>query len=91
MVDMSGVEAQPTYDGRRGPGALVWGGQSSMVDTVFVAGRKLVEGGRSAIWDEETVIADAQDALRGIADATGLYDLLPSRTPGSSFRGWTYI
>ena len=91
IVDMSGVEAQPTYDGRRGPGALVWGGQSSMVDTVFVAGRKLVEDGRSAIWDEETVVSDAQDALRGIADVTGLYDLLPSRTPGSSFRGWTYI
>lgn len=91
IVDMSGVEAQPTYDGRRNPGALVWGGQSSMVDSVFVAGRKLVEGGRSTIWDEETIVSDAQDALRGIADATGLYDLLPSRTPGSSFRGWTYI
>ncbi len=91
MVDMSGVEAQPTYDGRRGPGALVWGGQSSIVDTVFIAGRKLVENGRSAIWDEEEIIREAQAALRGIADATGLYDLLPSRTAGSSFRGWTYI
>ncbi len=91
LVDMSGVEAQPTYDGRRGPGALVWGGQSSMVDTVFVAGRKLVENGCSTVWDEEEIVQDAQAVLRDIAKETGLYDILPQRTPGSSFRGWSYI
>ena len=91
MVDMRKVEAQPGYDGRRGPGALVWGGQTSMVDTVFVAGRKLVEGGRSTLWDEELVVAEANDVLREIAEETGLYMYLPNRTAGSEFRGWSYI
>ena len=91
MVDMMKVEAQPGYDGRRGPGALVWGGQSAMVDTVFVAGRKLVEDGRSTVWDEEMVVAEANEVLSEIADETGLYEFLPTRTAGSSFRGWTYI
>ncbi|MDF1679046.1 amidohydrolase family protein [Ponticaulis sp.] len=91
MVDMRKVEAQPGYDGRRGPGALVWGGQTSMVDTVFVAGRKLVDGGRSTLWDEELVVAEANDVLREIAEETGLYDYLPNRTAGSEFRGWSYI
>ena len=91
MIDMMKVEAQPGYDGRRGPGALVWGGQSSMVDTVFVAGRKLVESGRSTVWDEDLVVAEANEVLSDIADETGLYEFLPTRTPGSSFRGWVYI
>ena len=62
-----------------------------MVDTVFVAGRKLVEDGRSTVWDEEMVVAEANEVLSEIADETGLYEFLPTRTAGSSFRGWTYI
>ena len=91
LTDRRRVEAQPDYDGRRGLGALVWAGQSSQVDTVFVSGQKLIESGQSAIWDEDEVLNDAEAVLRDIATETGLYDLLPSRVAGSSFRGWNYI
>ena len=91
LVDTRRAEAQPDYDGRRGLGALVWAGQSSQVDTVFVDGRKLVEKGRSVVWDEETVIREAEGVLREIAAETGLYDMLPNRSAGNVFRGWNYF
>lgn len=91
LVDTSGIDVQPDHDGRRGPGALVWAGQSAMVDTVFVAGQKLIENGRATLCDEEAVLREAQAALRAIAEETDLYNFLPTRTPGSAFRGWTYI
>jgi 5-methylthioadenosine/S-adenosylhomocysteine deaminase len=91
LTDTRRVDAQPDYDGRRGLGALVWAGQTSQIDTVFVAGQKLIENGLSVIWDEDEVLNDAEAVLRDVAEETGLYDLLPSRVAGSSFRGWTYI
>ncbi|WP_439534667.1 amidohydrolase family protein [Polymorphobacter sp.] len=91
IVDLDRAETQPTHGNRRTPGMLVWAAQSSNVDTVFVAGEKLIEGGRSTRWNEETVIAEAAQALADIAEETGLYAKLPSRTPGQSFRNWQYL
>lgn len=91
IVDLDRAETQPSHGGRRTPGLLVWAAQSSNVDTVFVAGRKLVEGGRSTVWDEDVVIAEAAAALADIAAETGLYAQLPSRVAGQRFRNWTYL
>lgn len=91
VVDTDRVLAQPDHDGRRDLGALVWGGQTGQVDTVFVNGTKLLAGGRSTVWDEEVVLREAQAALREIAEETELDHLLPDRSAGRTFRGWTYL
>jgi 5-methylthioadenosine/S-adenosylhomocysteine deaminase len=91
IVDLDRAETQPSHGNRRTPGLIVWAAQAANVDTVFVAGRKLVEGGRSTVWDEDTVIAEAAEALAAIAEETGLYAQLPDRLPGKTFRNWTYL
>ena len=53
-------------------------------------GKKLLEGGRSVIWNEDDVISEAASALADIAAETGMDKLLSERRPGSSFRGWSY-
>ncbi len=90
VVDMTRAEMQPTYDGRRALGALVWGGQSAQVEDVFVAGKRLIAGGRSTQWDEEEVVRTAAKVLREVADETGLPAMLPPRVAGSTFREWLY-
>lgn len=91
IVDTSRASLQPDYDGRRGLGSLVWAGQSSDVDTVFVAGEKLVEHGRSTRWDEEQVVREASDVVAAILRETDLAASLPARVAGQSYRGWRYI
>ncbi len=91
IVDTSRAELQPNYDGTRLLGALVWGGQSSAVDTVFVAGEKLIDGGRSTRWDEDQVVREAADVLAAIARETELPNMLPPRRAGHDYRGWTYV
>ncbi|WP_457354984.1 amidohydrolase family protein [Sphingomonas sp. UYP23] len=91
IVDTARAELQPGYDGVRTLGALVWGGQSSAVDTVFVGGEKLVEGGRSTRFDEETVVAEAAAVLAAVTAETDLATMLPPRRAGHSYRGWTYV
>src|SRR3546814_11151512 len=59
MVDMAHAATQPTAKDRRLIGALVWAGSTLNVDTVFVAGRKLLEGGRSTLIAEEAAMAEA--------------------------------
>ena len=58
--------------------------------TVFVAGEKLIDGGRSTRWDEEEVVRTAARVLREIAGETDLPAMLPPRVAGSAFRGWCY-
>jgi 5-methylthioadenosine/S-adenosylhomocysteine deaminase len=41
---------------------LVYSGLNNMADTVLVGGRVILQGGRSAILDEEEVIARAREA-----------------------------
>ena len=91
IVDLDRAETRPMHGTRRLPGVLVWAGAAANVDTVFVAGRKLVAGGRSTVWDEGVVIAEAEQALANIAAETGLYAMMPDRTSGQNFRGWSYI
>lgn len=90
VVDMTRIEMQPTYDGLRTLGALVWAGQSAQVERVFVDGEQLIEGGRSTRWDEEEVVRTATRVLREVADETGLAAMLPPRAAGSTFREWQY-
>jgi 5-methylthioadenosine/S-adenosylhomocysteine deaminase len=91
LVDTSGAAMQPDMDGARRIGSLVWAGNGAIVDTVFVAGRKLLEGGRSTIWDEDEVVRDAARALRECASEAGIETMLPTRRKGESYRGWTYV
>lgn len=91
IVDWNRVELAPGWDRRRSVGSLVWGGGSGLVDSVFVAGRRLLADGRSTIWDEETVVREAEAVLAEVADETGLDALLPPRKPGSTYRGWRYL
>src|SRR3546814_921552 len=91
MVDRAHAATQPTAKDRRLIGALVWAGSTLNVDTVFVAGRKLLEGGRSTLIDEEAAKAEAQTVLAELIDEAGLDGVLPPRRAGAGFRGWTYI
>jgi hypothetical protein len=72
-------------------GLLVWAGTAANVDTVFVDGKKLLENGRSLIWDEEQVIRDAGKVMADIVAETGIDAMMSDRSPGNSFRGWTYL
>lgn len=91
MIDTGRASLQPTYRDRRTLGALVWGGQSSDVDTVFVGGEKLIEGGVSTRWDEEQVVRDAVAVLDAVMRETDLATMLPPRTAGNAYRGWQYV
>lgn len=91
IVDMNRATLQPTFGGRRALGILAWAGSTEAVDTVFVEGRKLLEGGRSTVWDEDAVIRDAEQVLAEIAEAANVSATLPKRTPGNTYRGWRYI
>jgi 5-methylthioadenosine/S-adenosylhomocysteine deaminase len=91
LVDLARAETAPSHQGLRTPGLLVWAAQGPNVDTVFVAGEKLIEHGRSTRWNEEQVIAEAEETLSQLAAETGYADMLPPRTPGQSFRRWTYL
>ena len=91
IVDLDDATMRPDWDRRRTIGSLVWGGGTQIVDSVFVAGKRLLAGGRSTIWDEETVIREAEAMLRDVVAETGLDSLLPPRVPGSTHRGWRYL
>jgi hypothetical protein len=58
---------------------------------VFVAGRKMLDGGRSTVWNEDEVVREAEQVLADIAAETDLPTLLAPRNPGQTHRGWTYI
>lgn len=90
IVDLAHASLQPTYSGRRILSNLVWAGESGMVDTVFVAGRKLLEGGHSTIWDEQEVVRAAEQVVTDIQREAGASLALPSRLAGERFRGWSY-
>jgi 5-methylthioadenosine/S-adenosylhomocysteine deaminase len=91
IVDLDHAAMRPDFDRRRTIGSLVWAGDTQLVDKVFVAGRKLLDGGRSTVWDEDEVIAAAEKTMRDIAAETELDSLLPQRLPGQTRRGWSYI
>lgn len=91
IVDLDRANMRPTQQDLRTLGILVWAGGADSVDTVFVEGRKLLEGGRSTVWDEEEVIRDAERVMKEITDETELPSLMAPRSPGHSHRGWTYI
>ncbi|MFC0205110.1 amidohydrolase family protein [Novosphingobium soli] len=90
MIDVARAEIAPTWDERRLLGALVWGGKGAQVHSVFVAGERLIENGRSTRWDEDEVIREADRALADIAREAELDRFLPTRQPGATYRGWTY-
>lgn len=91
IIDTNRPGQRPNFDGRRALGILVWAGDTDMVDTVFVAGKKLLSGGKSTIWNEDEVIAEAEQVLREIVAETGLDSALPDRVAGRSYRGWQYL
>jgi 5-methylthioadenosine/S-adenosylhomocysteine deaminase len=91
LIDLKQAIMTPNYDKRRAISNLVWAGDTRVVDTVFVAGKKLLEKGRSTVWDEEEVLTAAEQVLRDIGTETDLPTLLPARVPGNKHRGWTYF
>lgn len=91
IVDMQRPGLQPHFEGRRAPGALVWGGQASDVAMVFVAGECLIENGRSTRWDEEQVVREAAAALDAAARECDFATLLPPRRSENLYRGWHYV
>ncbi|MEE4454010.1 amidohydrolase family protein [Novosphingobium resinovorum] len=90
LIDVARAEIAPTWDDSRLLGALVWGGKGSQVHSVFVAGERLIEDGRSTRWDEEEVIREADAALAAITREADLDRFLPTRRAGESYRGWAY-
>jgi 5-methylthioadenosine/S-adenosylhomocysteine deaminase len=91
MIDVARAEIAPTWDERRLLGSLVWGGKGAFVHSVFVAGERLIDAGRSTRWDEDTVIREADAALAAIAREADLDRFLPTRRAGDAYRGWTYL
>ena len=91
IVDLNQALMAPDFARRRTLGTLVWAGETRIVHTVFVDGRKLIEAGRSTVWDEDEVIRSAERVLAEIVSETNLSDALPPRLPGRRHRGWTYI
>ena len=91
IADLNRATMRPTQQDRRTLGILVWAGGVDAVDTVFVEGQKLLEGGRSTVWDEEEVIREAEMVLADISTETDLPALMPDRVAGRQYRGWTYI
>ena len=91
IADLNRATMRPTQQNRRTLGILVWAGAADAVDTVFVEGQKLLEGGRSTVWDEEEVIREAELVLADISTETDLPTLMPDRVAGRQYRGWTYI
>ncbi|MBP03096.1 MAG: hypothetical protein CMM25_09835, partial [Rhodospirillaceae bacterium] len=91
VVNLNRANMRPTQQGRRTLGVLAWAGGTDSIDTVFVEGKKLLEGGHSTIWDEEEVIRDAERVLSEIAEETDLLSLMSDRVSKRQYRGWTYI
>jgi len=91
IVNLNLPSMRPNFGGPRTLGNLVWGGDTQIVDTVFVGGRKLLEEGRSTVWNEDEVVREAEQVLAEIAAETDLPALLAPRNPGQTHRGWTYI
>jgi 5-methylthioadenosine/S-adenosylhomocysteine deaminase len=90
LVDTRQVWVQPTIDGRRLVASLVWGGETQLVHSVYVAGRALVAERQSTFWDEGEVVAAAEHTMRSVVAEAELDALLPSRQPGRTFRRWRY-
>ncbi|WP_232491454.1 amidohydrolase family protein [Novosphingobium kaempferiae] len=90
MIDAARAEIAPTWDERRLLGSLVWGGKGAQVHSVFVAGERLIDAGRSTRWDEDEVIREADAALTAIAREADLGRFLPTRQAGAAYRGWAY-
>ncbi len=91
LVDTQRSDFAPDHAGRRKVGSLVWAGHAGMVDSVWIAGERLIEGGKSTRWDEETVVAEAEAVLADIDREVDLGRFLSPRQAGSSFRGWNYV
>jgi 5-methylthioadenosine/S-adenosylhomocysteine deaminase len=71
LFDTAGPEWQPLYN----PVAnLVYSATGKSVDTVVVAGRVVVEGGRVLTLDEAAIIGEARRRAPGILAKTGLAD-----------------
>lgn len=90
IVDLDQAVTGPSADGRRDIGALVWGGSSVNVHSVFVDGVRLLDAGRPTLVDEDAVIAEARHVLSALIVEAGLDGQLPPRLPGRRYRGWTY-
>ncbi len=91
VVDISGPDFAPAMDGRRTLSYLVHSTDASHVETVLVNGRVLVDGSRAAVWDEELVIREAEEAAMELFRRAGYLGTLPARGAGESSRGWAYI
>jgi 5-methylthioadenosine/S-adenosylhomocysteine deaminase len=90
LIDLDQAGTATAGDGRRAIGALVWAGSTANVDTVFVAGRKLLAGGRATMVDEDAVRAEARRVMAEIIAEADLAGALPPRVAGAAFRGWHY-
>ncbi len=61
---------------------LVYGESGANVDTVFVAGRKVLQGGRSTLVDEEALYAEAREyAARIRRDNAPKFEAVERQTP----------
>lgn len=91
VVDTDRPAFSPRFDDRRLLSTLVWCTEASMVDLVMVDGKILIEDGRSTVWDEERVVAEAEAAAKTLFEKAGNDRLLPPRRPGQTYRGWRYF
>jgi 5-methylthioadenosine/S-adenosylhomocysteine deaminase len=91
LVDTDRPAFSPRFEDRRLLSSLVWCTEAAMVDTVMVDGRILIEGGRSTVWDEERVVAEAEAAATKLFEKAGNARLLPPRRAGQTYRGWRYF
>jgi hypothetical protein len=60
---------------------LVYSATGSSVETVFVDGRVVVDGGRVLTLDEDEIYQAVHRLMPGILDKTGLRDVIAPRWP----------
>jgi 5-methylthioadenosine/S-adenosylhomocysteine deaminase len=65
---------------------LVFAGDPDMVDTVIIGGRVVVRHRKHQIWDEEEVVAKANEQQKRLAKAAGTERFMPLK--GSR---WNYV
>jgi 5-methylthioadenosine/S-adenosylhomocysteine deaminase len=90
LVRLSDASIATGWDGCRAIGALVWGGGTQLIDRVFIAGKCLIAGGCSTVWNEEEVVSDAVRVMNMISREVPFDSMLSPRKPGKTFRGWQY-
>ncbi|MDJ1466121.1 amidohydrolase family protein [Nitratireductor sp. GZWM139] len=72
LIDLDNLRMAPFSDPIR---ALIYCANGEQVEKVFVAGKLVVDGGRTLAWPQEELLADAWDSANAVLSSFAEYDL----------------